>query len=483
MRRSFLLVVAAAVIVSGALIALIASSADHDTTPAAAGAGGGAGSAGCVTGGPSVARARLILACVAPSLAFVSTPLGTGSGILVAGGYVVTNAHVVDPFGSVDLVFGETEHHREVDVLGVDLDADLALVGPVDTGRTPLAIADYDRLQRGDDVYLVGYPGEVDDEPQATISRGILSRTRRASGFGLTFLQTDAAIGGGQSGGALVDDGGRVVGVSGFSFAEEFALALSGRDARRAIGRIRDGETAPYMAFPVGGSTSGAFDLADSEAIQILTLRTGPSPQDVRLTLPPEVQPAVLASDLEGQDVYFQNQEALDAAAEAGEDIDGAVDVASPSAPGVFEFEVPARTYAVILVGTRVRGGARVTYTSSVPLGRYDDVDDNDPLEVGDRVTGVIDPLETAGDTFLIDLDEGEQIEIFAGSATGDMGYEVRGPGQTGKDAVYVDDSGLGLFGVDARDLYTAGPSGRYRLTVYSADGSGAGYVLEVQPA
>lgn len=481
MRRSSVLVAAAAVMVSSALIAVIGSASDEG--PGGQVAAGAGAPTGCAAGAAPGARARAILACVAPSLAFVSTPLGTGSGILVDGRYVVTNAHVVDPFGLVDLVFGETEHHRDVPVIGVDFDADLALVGPVDTRREPLTIADYDRIQRGDDVFLVGYPGEVDDEPQATISRGILSRTRKARGYGLTFLQTDASIGGGQSGGALVDDGGQVVGVSGFSFAEEFALALSGRDARRAIGHIRDGDTADYLPFPDTGSKTGAFDLVDLEATQVLTLHTGRRSEEVRLELPPEAQPAVFASDLDGQEVYFRNQEAIDAAAEAGQDIEGAGDVDAPVEPGVFEFEVPADSYVVILVSTRVPEGAHMTFTSSVALGRYDDVDENDPLEVGERVTGVIDPLETAGDTYLLELEEGEEIEIFAGSATGDMGYAIREVDRTGEDATYVDDSGLGLFGVDASDAYTAERSGTHRLTVYSADGTGTGYVLEVKPA
>ena len=482
MRRSSFLVAAAAVMVSSAMIALIATTSEDE------GGGDGGRAApgtvpghGCASDAAAGVRAKVILDCVGPSLAFVSTPIGTGSGILVDGRFVITNAHVVDPFGAVDLVFGETEHHRKVHVMSVDLAADLAIVGPVDTKRTPLAIADYDRLRRGDDVYLVGYPGEVDEEPQATISRGILSRTRKARGYGLTFLQTDAAIGGGQSGGALVDDQGQVVGVSGFSFAEEFALALSGRDTRRAIRHMRGEETSPYHPFPEAGSTSGEFDLADTEAYQVLTLHTGRRAEQVELTLPPEARPAVYATDLAGEDVFFQNQEAVDAAAEAGEDID-TDEVDAPVAPGLFEFEVPADTFAVILVSTRVPEGAHMAYRANVELGRYDDTDENRPLAVGDRVTGVIDFLEGAGDTYLMDLHEGESVEIFAGSATGDVGYSVREPGQTGEDATYVDDSGLGLFGADAREIYEAKTSGVHRITVYSADGSGTGYVLEVLP-
>jgi hypothetical protein len=134
-------------------------------------------------------------------------------------------------------------------------------------------------------------------------------------------------------------------------------------------------------------------------------------------------------------------------------------------------------------VSTRVPEGARMTYSSNVGLGRYDDSDDGTALRVGQRVTGVIDALEAAGDTYLLDLDAGQAVEIFAGSATGDVGYEVREPGRTGAEATFVDDSDLGLFGADARDIFKAKTTGVHRLTVYSADGSGTGYVLEVLAA
>ena len=480
-RRSTLLVVGAAVAVSAVLIAVIATSVEEGEDRAvdvAAEAGP------CHAGADAPAsRTRAILDCVAPSLAYISTPLGSGSGILVDGRFVVTNAHVVDPFAAVDLVFGETEHHRSVEVVGVDLAADLALLGPVDTERTTLEIADYEGVSKGDDVYLVGYPGEIDEEPEATISRGILSRVRQARGYGLTFLQTDAAIGGGQSGGALVDAGGRVIGVSGFSFAEEFALALSGQDTRRSIRNIRQQDTPPYRPFPKDGATSGQFRLADSEASQVLTLATGRQSEEVRLELPPEIRPAVYVSDLEGEDVYYENQEAAELAAETGQGGDDPEEVDVPAVPGVFEFEIPARTYALIYVGTRLPEGAEVTFRSTVPLGLYEDTDDGRPVELLERIGGTIDPLEANGDSFLLELQAGEAVEIFAGSPTGDVGFEVVGPGQDGRDATYVDDSGLGLFGVDARDVYRAETAGTHRITVYSADGTATGYVFEVAPA
>lgn len=481
------LVVAGAIVVASGLIALVATTsagvatdkAGQITDPAA----NSSRSCLAAANGQST-QPKTILACVGGALAFISTPTGTGSGILVDGRYVITNAHVVDPFAAVDVAFGGTEHHAQVKVAGVDLKADLAILGPVKTTRNPLAIADYDRIQKGDDLYLVGYPGEIDEEPEVTISRGILSRVRRATGYGLTFLQTDAAIGGGQSGGALVDARGEVVGVSGYSFAEAFALALSGLDIRRSIRHMHAHQTPAYQPFPESGSTTGDFTLADAESTQVLTLHTGGEAAKVHLTLPPGASPGVFAHSLDGQDVYFQNQEAVDAQATSGSGQDFHDDkLDAPLSPGVFEFEVPADTYVLINVSTAVAEGATMAFTSNVPLGRYDDTDENHRLKVGDRVLGTIDPLEGGGDSYVVQLDAGEEIDIFAGSPTGDVGYEVRAPGQSTSDATYVDDSGLGLFGADARDTYKAEAAGLYRITVNSADGTGMGYVLEVQPA
>ena len=125
------------------------------------------------SGAASPGQAKAILACLSPSLAFIRTPTGTGSGVLVDGRFVVTNAHVVDPFAAVTVVLGGRERHEGVPVKGVDLAADLALVGPVDTRRPTLPLADHAPLEQGDDLFLVGYPGEADEAPDATISRGM----------------------------------------------------------------------------------------------------------------------------------------------------------------------------------------------------------------------------------------------------------------------------------------------------------------------
>lgn len=472
-RLVVVLTLAIALVFSGASATLALRLSD--------GGGGAAGSeAPCAieSNVPST-QAKSILACLSPSIAFVETALGTGSGILVADNYLVTNAHVVDPFGAVDLVFEGGERHEAVPVKGVDLVADIALVGPVPTKRPALAMGGSPPLEKGDDVYLVGYPGEVDDQPDATISRGILSRTRRASEHGLTFLQTDAAIGGGQSGGALVDGAGNVVGVSGLSFAEEFALALSSANVRRSIARILDGDTPDYRSFPADGATAGTFSLPDDVSIQVLTVAASEQARTVRLSLPAPAQPALTVVDIFGE-MLFVNQAALDAAAAFFGPLEDPGAAGAPVAPGVFEFEIPEDTYALVLVGTRRPAGAEIPFTSTVPLGRYDDVDQNRPIQPGDMVRGEIDHLEIQGDSFLIELTEGQTIEVHASSAVGDLGFIIQGPGQPAAEATFVDDSGIGLFDADAEDTYTAKVAGTHRIIVVSSDGLATGYRLSV---
>ena len=137
-------------------------------------------------------------------MAFIRTAAFTGSGMLIEGGYVLTNAHVTWPFDRVRVVFPDGSEFLDAPVSYRDLIGDLALIGPLDTDLSPLALVNGEDIAIGSDVYLVGYPGEPEPFPQPTISRGLISRLRQRDAIGMTYLQTDAAIAGGQSGGVLV---------------------------------------------------------------------------------------------------------------------------------------------------------------------------------------------------------------------------------------------------------------------------------------
>ena len=81
-----------------------------------------------------------VYALVSPSIPFIETPTGTGSGVLIEGGYVVTNYHVVWPYQAVWVVFPDDQVLQNVPVVGWDSMADLAVLGPVDVPARPWGV-------------------------------------------------------------------------------------------------------------------------------------------------------------------------------------------------------------------------------------------------------------------------------------------------------------------------------------------------------
>jgi hypothetical protein len=427
--------------------------------------------------------ARALLRCLGPAVGYVETPLGSGSAILLADGMAVTNAHVVHPFAEVDLVLHDDERHEGVAVAGVDALSDVALLGPIDTELPGTSFtSNTGDLEQGVDVFLLGFPGESGRNPRPTISRGILSRLRHAREFDQTYLQTDAAIGGGQSGGALLDERGRVIGLSGLSFAERFALALSARDVEVALERIRSDDSPPYRPFPTEGRvTEGSFRLADRDTFQVLAFPAAPNERRIRVTLSPDVQPVIEVLSLFG-DPLFVNQAMVDYASEFEVDTSElAVFVRELIAPGVFEFEIPGEASAMAFIGTRLADGADVAFRVNTPIAVIEDDDPREPIVAGDRLEGELDILDRTDD-YVVHLDAGEAVDIFVGSPAGDMTFTVRAPGERLADAFFVDDGGGGLYDDDARDVFVADDAGDYTLHVATYDIDVTGYVLRVVP-
>jgi S1-C subfamily serine protease len=192
---------------------------------------------------PRPLTAQEIFARISPSVVFLETLATTGSGVLTEGRYIITNAHVVWPFDEVRIVFADGSEHLKVPVLGLDLLGDLAVLGPINTENKPLGLRDGEGMLIGSNVFLIGYPAEAEQFPKPTITSGILSRIRQWEAIQMTYLQTDAAIAGGQSGGVLVSDEGEIIGISGFSFSEaQFGLVASAADVQNRIRRLSAGE-------------------------------------------------------------------------------------------------------------------------------------------------------------------------------------------------------------------------------------------------
>ena len=140
---------------------------------------------------------------------------GVGSGVIVSkDGYILTNNHVVDNAEEVKVQIGDNGEAITAKVVGTDPKSDIAVlkIDAKDKSYPALTVADSDKIEVGDVVLAVGNPFGIGQ----TVTMGIVSATGRAT-LGLEyedFIQTDAAINMGNSGGALVDAEGRLVGIN-----------------------------------------------------------------------------------------------------------------------------------------------------------------------------------------------------------------------------------------------------------------------------
>lgn len=142
---------------------------------------------------------------------------GLGSGvILTSDGYILTNNHVVGGKDTkVKVTLPGTKKDYDARVVGADPQSDVALIKIEATGLKPATIGDSARLRVGDVMLAIGNPFSLEQ----SVTMGIVSALGR-SNLGITgggyenFIQTDASINQGNSGGALVDAQGRLIGIN-----------------------------------------------------------------------------------------------------------------------------------------------------------------------------------------------------------------------------------------------------------------------------
>lgn len=147
--------------------------------------------------------------------------LGLGSGVVVSGnGYIITNWHVAGDRYSTCYITVEDGNIYNGNVVWADSDLDLAIVKIDATGLKYLSLADSDFIKLGEDVWAIGNP--VGIEFQRTITKGIVSGLNRTVKIedenGETYMedliQTDASINAGNSGGALINKAGELLGIN-----------------------------------------------------------------------------------------------------------------------------------------------------------------------------------------------------------------------------------------------------------------------------
>lgn len=319
-----------------------------------------------------------LIEVVGASVGFVTTPNGTGSGVLITDDLIVTNAHVVWPFDAVFVRFPGGQPLL-VDVVGVDARTDIALLQLDRQLRDVITIADPDRLDRGDALYTVGYPGAIELAPDPIAAAGKYQGSFDWEFSGVTWLAASTAAVSGQSGGALVDDAGRLVGLTTFgSSAQVFAVAADDLIAVAENISLSTGDIAQRR--PPRGEGTAEVEVSFAGPWEQATFLVWLPPASRTLIEgPPEVSWRAL--DAFGVE--------LTAAA-------GVIDVAWPIAsPGIVHGSAAAET----------QGVAR----SSAPLVAVRDPDDGNVVEVGGGFSGFVD---VPGDRDWLTLQLAEPVDL-----------------------------------------------------------------------
>ena len=385
-----------------------------------------------------------------------------GSGVVIEGNYVLTNRHVVWPDRAVTLVFPDGMRLENVPVVSTEPISDLALLGPIEFVGEPVTFRDTGVLPVASRVFLIGYPGEVETSPKPTIVAGVLSRTRHWPAAGLTYLQTDAATAGGQSGGALLDADGRLLGISGFKFTDaSYALALSSEDIVPVVDKMKLGLPPSILGNrrlpPYGGDFGAEIAIANRWRSQRFAF-------EVARSMPVRFEPNC---DGEGQIRILNAHQEL-----------------HQTHAGVEEFERTLSKGGLHFLEIRASSDRPLTchLTGSVLLTPLNDPDDARILNLGDSLAGSIDFFFDT-DWYILELDENERIEVTTDSLNADTVVHVHciscGAGQFATD----DDGGGGLFEYNAQVVYLTPQKGRYFVIVSSFEDDVGGYYLSVDRA
>lgn len=143
-------------------------------------------------------------------------PAESGSGVIISSdGYIITNHHVVEGADSISVLLPDKGRY-DAEVVGEDTLTDLALLKIDESDLTAMSLGDSDQLRVGETVAAIGNPlGYF----QQTVTAGIISAVDRqvrfpGSDFAYTFVQTDALVNPGNSGGPLVNIDGEIIGIN-----------------------------------------------------------------------------------------------------------------------------------------------------------------------------------------------------------------------------------------------------------------------------
>ncbi len=206
---------------------------------------------------------------------------GQGSGFITSqDGYVLTNHHVINGASSITVALPDNREFK-AQVIGSDARTDVALL-KIDATNLPfLRMADSNKLKVGEWVVAAGSPFGLKN----TITAGVVSAINRDTGDYLSFIQTDAAVNPGNSGGPLVNMAGEVIGInsqiltpsgafSGIALAIPINDALQVAEQLRTKGKVERGRVGVSIQ-PVSEDMAKQLGLSKAQGVVIAQIEAG----------------------------------------------------------------------------------------------------------------------------------------------------------------------------------------------------------------
>ena len=222
---------------------------------------------------------------LSPSIANLRFRRGGGSGVVItADGFVLTSAHVITRTRSGIASFVDGRE-LQVEVVGSDPLSDLAVLRAGSNGLAAAELGDADSLKVGQLVVAIGNPhgfaGSVTAGVGSALGRSLPTRSGSASRIVENVIQTDAALNPGNSGGALADGRGTVVGINTAVAGIGLGLAVPIDDATRKIisSLMRDGRVRRAYIGVTGGSRPlpprAAAKIGREQGVEVLEVVSG----------------------------------------------------------------------------------------------------------------------------------------------------------------------------------------------------------------